>query len=488
MRSRVSSVFKEFPATLGHMLQILLYCQDEPSDTRMYLTPTSKAVFFWLLFFFATPQLHAQNKPNIILVLTDDLGYSDLSSYGHPTIVTPFLDSMARTGVRATHYVVTNPTCTPSRAGLLTGRYPTRHQLDDPIGPGSRKGLPPAEITIAKMLRNAGYRTGLIGKWHLGDLPHFHPNNHGFDTFFGMLYSHDYHDPYVQTDTVIKLFRNQEIVEEQPEDRALIDTYHREALRFISAQKPSEPFFLYYAHNLPHLPLATIVDEEQAKHHPAGTLGVVMEQVDQALSALWEALEEQELAENTIFIFTSDNGPWIEYPPRMEGDQITRNWHVGTAGMFRGSKAQTYEGGIRVPMIINGPSKFIQGGQTLRSLMSNLDVFPTIQEWVGATADTGNELDGQSIAPLLSGSTTDSAFEHRAVYIVNHGQLEAVKLGDWKYRKVKAGVNNNSGKPYPASEELFHVGRDPSERTNVLHHYPMKAEEMKALFQAFDAK
>lgn len=450
--------------------------------------PIIQTIFISLICW-STSTVFAQNTPNIILVLTDDLGYSDIGSYGNPAISTPFLDAMAYKGARATHYVVTNPTCTPSRAGLLTGRYPTRYQLNDPIGPGSKFGLPDKEITIAEALKTKGYNTGIIGKWHLGDLKAFHhPNSQGFDYFYGMLYSHDYRSPYVKTDTVMKIFRNREVVITQPADSTLSNLYHNEAIHFVNQQQTNTPFFLYYAHNFPHLPIAHAENSiTQSDQHPAGPLAVVLEDLDSKLAQLWAEVERLGLAENTIFIFTSDNGPWIEYPSRMSDDGLTKNWHVGTAGMLRGSKAQTYEGGIRVPFIVYGHQQ-VAKGKTIRSVMSNLDILPTILAWTSADFPSDRTLDGQSLVSLLSGETSDRDFQHRPIYIVNHGEPEAVKLQHWKYREVKAGVNNNSGKAYPAVKELFNVAADPSERSNVILDYPEKAKELKALFDAFDGQ
>src|SRR5690606_13386773 len=191
-----------------------------------------------------------------------------------------------------------------------------------------------------------------------------------FDSFFGMLYSHDYRDPYVKTDTTIKIFRNRKPAIQGPADSNLSRIYSEEVIRFIKEQRKDQPFFLYYAHNMPHLPVALAAEADRMKAlHFGGALGAVVEDLDKQLALMWKTLEEQGLADNTMLIFSSDNGPWIEYPIRMSGDGVTRNWHVGTAGMFKGSKAQTYEGGVRVPFIVYWKGRTPKGA-VLRSAIS----------------------------------------------------------------------------------------------------------------------
>lgn len=449
----------------------------------------------------------AAPKPNVILILTDDLGYGDLGCYGSKTIKTPNLDRLADEGVRFTDFYAANAVCSPSRAGLLTGRYPTRTSVANVTGPAFPGGLPPEEITLAETLKEAGYATACIGKWHLGHLPEFLPTRQGFDSFFGIPYSNDMPiDPQAPLAKDIKLhrgatiegiradrysreitnvgadarspedryfvplMRGEEVVEFPVEQATLTQRYTDEAIDFVKENR-QRPFFLFLPYAAPHVPLA-VTDAFRGKSK-AGLYGDVVEELDWNIGRLMAALEELTLEKNTLVIFTSDNGPWLNL-----GECS------GTAGPLRGGKFRTEEGGQRVPMIARWTGH-IPAGQVCQAPVSALDLFPTVAALAGEPLPEDREIDGRDIRPLLSGGD-GAKVEEKDFFYLRGWEVQAVRRGPWKVQEALGGHDYRSQKIPGNPGHLYNLDADIGETTDTAKEHPELFEELKKRIAAMD--
>jgi arylsulfatase A-like enzyme len=429
----------------------------------------------FILALFAAPSHAAgsdqsNKKPNVVLIFADDMGYGDLSCYGHPVIKTPHLDKMADEGVRFTSFYAAASVCTPSRAALLTGRYPIRNIPTNCGPPDLEKGLPVSEITIANLLKDEGYATMAIGKWHLGHGEKFLPTNRGFDRFYGLPYSNDMllpWCPWLSEDDKLFLYEDDQPVKEIGwEQDDLTKNYTEKALEFID-ENSNEPFFLYLAHSMPHLPVS--VPEEFSGKSKGGLYGDVIETIDWSTGQILSKLKSLGLDENTLVIFTSDNGPWHNLPDRMLQRGVER-WHAGSTGLLHGSKATSWEGGFRVPGIVRWPSQ-IEGNRVISEIATTMDLFTTIADICGAPLPADRKIDGNNLLPLLKGeqeSPTEMLFYCRGE------NLEAVRQGEWKYR-----VTENDG------VQLFNLLLDPAEMYDVSEQNPDVVAELHKEIEKF---
>jgi len=334
----------------------------------------------------------AQRRPNIVMIYADDLGYGDLGCYGHPTIRTPNLDRMAGDGVKFTSWYSAAPVCTPSRAALLTGRYPVRSGLTQVLFPQSKGGIPDSETTIAQMLKGAGYRTSMVGKWHLGHLPQYLPVRHGFDSYFGLPYSNDMTPtpgpgaPGAKNYPPLPLIRDDKELETEPDQTKLTARYTEEALKTIRGAK-NKPFFLYFAHTFPHVPL--YASERFRGRSARGLYGDVVEEIDWSVGEVLKALRETGQEKNTLVVFSSDNGPWL-----------VKKELGGSAGLYREGKGTTWEGGMREPCLARWPG-VIPAGMVSAAQGSMMDWFPTFAQAAGAELPQGVTLDGEDMTEVL---------------------------------------------------------------------------------------
>ncbi len=396
----------------------------------------------------------AADRPNVIVILCDDLGYGDVGCYGAPDIRTPNLDRMAAEGTRFTDFAVAAPLCTPSRAALMTGRYPGRTGLATGVlRPDATNGLAPAEVTLAEIVKPCGYAAGCIGKWHLGFKTGMRPMDQGFDSYFGVLHNLDrFETVQFEAEGGTPVLRGDAVVKRPAVPAEMTGLYTEEALRFIEANR-ARPFFLYLAHAMPHIPFDA---SPRFKGRSArGLYGDAVEELDWSTGEILGKLWELGLATNTIVLFTSDNGPERNTP--------------GTATPLRGTKHTVFEGGLRVPFLAWGPGR-VPAGRVCRQFVTAMDVLPTLAELCGGAAPAGRTVDGSSFAPLLLGAAGAGSprKDLYALYGLNQRRQQSMRDGPWKLH-------------LSSPPQLYNLETDLGETNNVAAAHPDIVSRLTAL-------
>jgi arylsulfatase len=459
------------------------------------MNKNSRTFLFAILILSITAQSFSQaksNSPNIVLIFMDDMGYGDLDAYGSIHYTTPNLNKLAADGMRFTNFYAAQPVCTASRAGIMTGCYPNRIGLVGALFPKAAIGLNSREETIPEVLKKKGYKTGIIGKWHLGDAEKFLPLQHGFDEYFGIPYSNDMwpvnYDgaPVTDTTTLRGKFPPLPLIEgnqptrfiENLEDMSAITTlYTQKAISFIERHKTA-PFFLYLAHSMVHVPLA--VSKKFKGKSRQGLFGDVMMEVDWSVGEVLKALKRNGIEKNTLVIFTSDNGPWLIF-----GD------HAGSAGGLREGKQTVFEGGQRVPAIMKWPA-VISPGAVNNKLACAMDLLPTFAAITGASLPT-EKIDGVNILPLLKGDEVANPRTH-LFYYYNKNSLKAVRKDQWKlvlphrYESYQSSLPGKEGFPGKKTADstglaLYDLSRDPGERYDVKEQNPEVVKDLMLLVE-----
>lgn len=465
---------------------------------------------FWTLLMLALPG-QAATPPNIIFILADDLGYGDLSCYGSTTIATPRLDRLAQAGIRFTDYYSASPFCSPSRAAFLTGRLPARCGVPYVLFPAEHTGLPAAEVTLAEALRAQGYATACIGKWHLGWDQVHRPQKQGFDEFFGLPYSNDSNEwpvgePFLQIFGLepLPLMDGAKIVEAPVDQSTLTRRYTERAVQFIR-QHRDRPFFLYLPHTMPHVP--QYASPQFAGKSKGGLYGDAIEELDHSTGVILDTLKELKLEQNTIVVFTSDNGAALKIAnanPNAKAKAKTNSRFPGrdlggSNGHLRAGKGTTFEGGVRVPCLISWPGK-IAADRVESSPVSMLDWWPTFVKLAGGQIPPPQTLDGIDLLPLLTGAVKD---QPRPLYHYFGVQLQAVREGRWKLLVPIAEYPT----PVPPSlwfvhqpalferqhrlwpqPTLYDLTTDPGETKNLAAEHPDIVQRLLGLARAFDTR
>lgn len=417
--------------------------------------------------------------PNVIIIFMDDMGYGDLSSAGHPTIRTPNIDRLSNEGLKWTNFYTASSVCSPSRGALLTGRYPIRIGLGGEnrrvFFPDSKGGLPDSEVTIAEMLKEKGYQTGVVGKWHLGHLPQFLPAKQGFDYYYGIPYSNDMNYVKLETNSPnqpdtnayqVPLMENEKVIERPADQNTITKRYTEKAIDFILENK-NKPFFLYMAHSMVHIPLFASSDFKNSSDR--GLFGDVMNEIDWSVGRIIETLEKLNIDKNTLIVFTSDNGPWL----------VMRE-NSGSAGLLKAGKGTTWEGGMRVPGIFYMPGK-IKPGIT-NELGSTLDLMPTIAALTSSKLPTDRVLDGYDLGPVLFNNEPGLRdhfiyYRKREIYAIRKGAHKAHYITEDCYLKDNQRIEHQ--KPL-----LFNLNYDPGEHYDHAEDYPQILKELKTLKEA----